>query len=247
MHNHEKIYSLVMSGIAVLAAGLAFLPGLIGMDGMDGGYALSFIAVWVSLSAALVSVYLWKRSVQLDRLLSGRDLLAHWTYTPAEWQAFAEAEKGTQLKENRGLWILMAGMCTFLGVVFWLFDREAGSFVLLVMVGITLLLAAIAFGLPALRRQHRQESQPGEAWLAPNAVYFDDVFVPWDIWESRLQRVELKEASGDAPACLSFQLTHIVSIGIQNQAIRVPVPLGRAEEARSLLEKYQARSRRRRS
>ena len=197
MHNNEKIYSLVMSGIAALAAGLAFLPGLIGMDGMDGGYALSFISSWVSLSAALVALYLWKRSVQLDRLLSGQGLLAHWTYTPAEWQAFAEAEKDTQLRENRGLWILMAGMCTFLGVVFWLFDREAGSFVLLVMVGVTLLLAAIAFGLPALRRQRREDRQPGEAWLAHNAVYFDGVFVPWDIWESRLQRVDWKEAAAE--------------------------------------------------
>lgn len=241
MPNPEKLYAAITTGIAFLAAVLIFLPGWIGIDGMDGGYALSFISTWIALSAALVAWYFWWRASQLDRLIAGETALAHWQYTPAEWQAFTGTELIEQTRENRGLWFFMAGMCLLLGALFWLFDREAGLFVLLVMAGVTVVLAAAAFGLPRLRYTRRQ-SRPGEAWLSPSAVYFDGVFVPWNLWESRLDKVDWQEATGTAPACLRFHLVHIVSIGIQVQTLRVPVPHGRTEEARALLDRFITKS-----
>jgi hypothetical protein len=185
-----------------------------------------------------------RRAAHLDRLLQGQEVLAHWKYTAVEWQAYIDAELSEQTRENRALWLVMAGMCLFVGALFCLFDREAGFYVLLVMVGMTGILAAAAFGLPRLRRRRRRrQGHPGEVWLAPTAVYFDGVFLPWNSWEARLQKVDLQAASGSAPACLRFHLVHIVKTGIQVSTLRIPVPAGRLEEASALLGCFKTKSR----
>jgi hypothetical protein len=239
MPNPEKNYTAIATGIVLVAMALIFLPGWIGMDGMDGGYALSFIAVWLAISAVLVAWYFWGRAAQIDRMLAGQGLLAHWTYTSAEWQTYADAEQQQQIEENRALWLLIAGMCVLMGVVFWLIDRQAGLFVLLFMLALTLLLAVVAFGLPRLRRQ-RQAGKTGEAWLAPTAVFFDDVFYPLKSKLMWLKDVEWKEASGNTPACLHFRVAYFMRTGVQTKILRVPVPDGCRDEGLALLEQYKS-------
>jgi len=242
MPNPEKSYALAACGITLLAAGLIFLPGWIGMDGMNGGYALSFVSLWIAISAAVITLFFWRRAAALDRLLQGQQVLAHWTYSPAEWQAYAGAELNEQIRENWALWLLMAGMCLFLGVFFWILDREAGLFVLAVMVGLTLVLAAAAFGMPRLRRR-RRDGRTGEAWIGPRGVFFDGVFTPFDSWLSELQKVDWQPASGNRIACLRFHMIYLTRTAIQAQILRVPVPFGRIEEARAILESFEPQSR----
>lgn len=238
--NPEKLYAIISTGIALLAAVLIFLPGWTGMDGMNGGYALSFIAIWLAISAALVAWYFWGRAAQLERMLKGQELLAHWTYSHSEWQAYANVEEQEQIQENRGMWYFMAGMCILTGGVFYLIDREAGLVVLLVMLALTFLLAIVAFGLPRLRR-NRQVGKTGETWFAPSAIWFDGVFYPVKSRLMWLDRVEWQEADGSRPASLHFYITHFVRTGIQSRILRIPVPVDRRDEAQSLLEKYNAK------
>lgn len=237
MPNPEKNYTVIAIGIALVAIVLIFLPGWIGMDGMDGGYALSLIALWLALSAAVVAWYFWGRAAQIERMLAGQELLAHWTYTPSEWQAYADAEQDEQIQENRSMWLFMAVMCVLVGVVFWLIDREAGFYVLLFMLALTLLLGVVAFGLPRLRRQ-RQAGKTGAAWFAPTAVFFDGVFYPVKSRLMWLNGVDFQEASGNSPANLSFQITHFVKSGVQNRTLRIPVPSGHRDEAVALVAQY---------
>lgn len=239
MPNPEKNYAVIATGIALVAIVLIFLPGWIGMDGMDGGYALSFIAVWLAISAALIAWYFWGRATQIERMLNGQELLAHWTYTPAEWQAYADTEQEAQMQENRGMWFFMAGMCILMGFIFWLIDREAGLYVLLFMLVLTGLLAVVAFGLPRLRRQ-RQAGKTGEVWLTSTAVFFDGVFYPLKSKLMWLKDVDWKEASGNTPACLHFRIAYYMRTGVQTKILRVPVPDDYRDKAPALLEQYKS-------
>lgn len=241
MPNPEKRYTRIALVIMIAAAVLVFLPGWIGLDGMDGGFALSFVFVWIAISAALVALFFRRRAAQLDLILKGQDVLAHWTYTPAEWEAYYSMELDEQLRENRALWYLMAGMSFFIGGIFWLIDREAGQYVLLMMVALTLVLAAAAFGLPRLRRR-RREGRPGEVWMAPTAVFFDGEYATWDSWETGLDKVEWRDAAGSDPACLVFHLSHLVRTGIQVQELRIPVPGRNLQEARDIIRKFKTKT-----
>ncbi len=237
MPNPEKIYARVSAAVAVLAAGLIFLPGLLELDGMQGGYALSFVALVIAVSAAVITWFFWGRATMLDRLVSGREVLAHWTYQSDEWQRYAEAELQEQTMENKWLWLVIAGWCLFFGILFWWLDPDAGGVVFLVMVGLTVFLASVAFGVPRLRYWQQQRG-PGEAWVAPTAVYFDGVLVHWNSWGTRLEQVVWRDQEDGVPARLEFQVSYPARTGRQTQTVRLPIPQGREAEARVVLEHF---------
>ncbi len=237
MPNPEKTYARISALVTILATGLIFLPGWIGMDGMKGGYALSFVSFFFAVSGAVITWFFWGRAARLDRILRGQDVLAHWSYTPAEWQQYAAAELNARTGYNRGLWWVVFGFCLVVGGLFWLFDHEAGGFVFLVLMGVSLLLALVAFGVPRLSYR-RQQRKPGDAWISPGAVFFDGNLAYWNYWGSRLDGVTWQDAAGSAPACLQFNITYLSKTGSQTQALRVPVPSGREAEAREVLAHF---------
>jgi hypothetical protein len=175
----------------------------------------------------------------LEHIFQGKDLLSHWTYIPAEWQSYAEAELNEQTQDNKSLWFLVSGICLLVGGLFWILDHEAGGIVFLLMVAISLLLAVVAFGVPRLR-YNRQQRGPCEAWIARGGIFFDGSLVRWNSWGASLQGVEWQAASGNAPACLKFELSYPNRTGRQYQALRIPIPIGREAEAHTVLEQLTA-------
>ena len=239
MPNPEKTYAKISMAVAVLAAGLVFLPGWLGMDGMKGGFALSFVFVFVAICGVVLALFFWGRAATLERIFRGQDLLAHWTYASTEWQFYAGAELKEQTQDNKSLWFLVAGMCLLVGGLFWIFDHEAGGIVFLVMVGTSLLLAVVALGVPRLRYS-RQQHGPGEAWIARQAIFFDGSLVRWNSGGANLEGVEWQAADGNVPACLKFELRQLTRAGFQYQALRIPVPFGREAEGQAVLEQLAA-------
>src|ERR1700730_8177709 len=59
-------------------------------------FEFPFIILLALLVAAAVGVYLYvqrrKRGTMIAGMVSGANLLAHWTYTPAEWRRAVEEE-----------------------------------------------------------------------------------------------------------------------------------------------------------
>jgi len=243
MPNPERRYALIALVVAAAAGILVFMPGWLGIDGMDGGYAISFVAAWIAISGLLIAWFFWRRAARLDELLNGQDLLVHWTYTPAEWQAYAGTELRQQIRDNTGLLILMAVMCLVMGIFFWAIDPEAGFFVFLSMVVLIIILAMAAFGIPHLTRK-RRERAPGEAWISDKAVYFDGVYYPFRSGLMRLTGAAMKQAEASTPPQLCFDITHVAYTGIQSRELRVPVPAGHEAEAQEILQRMQPRSRR---
>jgi hypothetical protein len=235
--NPDKIRMWISALIAILATGLIFLPSWIGMDGMKGGYALSFVAFFFTISAAIVTWFFWGRASRLERISRGQDVLVHWTYSPAEWKQYIAAELNAQTQKNRTLWWVISGFCLAIGGLFWLFDHEAGRLVFLILLGMALLLALFAFGLPWLTYR-RQQRHPGEAWITPVAVFFDNNLTYWNYGGSRLDRVTWQEVDGNLPPCLRFEISFWDRIGPQSQVLRVPVPFGQETEARTLLARF---------
>jgi hypothetical protein len=235
MPNPEKTYKIISVVVAFLATGCIFLPGWIGLDGMKGGYALSFISFFIAICAVVLAWFFRGRAAELARIFQGKDVLSHWTYTPAEWQNYAEAELNEHVQENKSLWFLVCAICLLVGGLFWIFDHEAGGIVFLVMVATSLLLAVVAFGVPHLH-YNRQHRRPGDAWIARGGIFFDGCLVRWNSLEASLEGVEWQAASGNALACLKFELSFPNRTGRQFQALRIPIPTGREAEARSVVE-----------
>ncbi len=230
MLNRERVYERVSIVGALLSIGLIFMPGLVGMDGMDGGYAISFVAAFAAICGVVLTFVFHRRAGIVDRLLEGRDLLAQWTYEPDEWARYTESEATARPAERLGPFLLVAGWSLLFGLLFFFMDREAGGAVAAVMLAVTLLTGVMAFVVPRLWAARRRRS-PGNAWVSPKAAYFDGALYRWDTEASRLQSAEHLSADGAAPDCLCVLLGVITRVGRQTYTVRIPVPVGLEAEA----------------
>jgi hypothetical protein len=82
---------------------LIFLPSLIGLDGMDGGYAIGFISFFMGLVSLVVIFIYTSRAKQVDCILAGEGRLAVWIYQPDEWMRFVERDFAEQKMLNRSI------------------------------------------------------------------------------------------------------------------------------------------------
>ena len=69
--------------VAAVFSVLIFIPETVGVDGFDGGFAISLVFLFVTVTGALAGVMFLGSVSKLDLLLRGEGVLAHWVYNPA--------------------------------------------------------------------------------------------------------------------------------------------------------------------
>ncbi|ACB01150.1 MULTISPECIES: hypothetical protein [Cyanophyceae] len=235
----NPLYPVVVSAGVVLAGAIAlmFLPALIQLDGMDGGFAITFGALFLAISALVTLLIFWRNAVLLDRVIAGTNLLAHWTYEPQEWAQYLDRERQEQIDEKLPLVFIVACWALLIGGGFWLFDPEAGFIVFLVMVGLIILVSLLAYGLPWLRFK-RDRHRLGEVWIASSAIYFRGNFVHWGELDLQLEQVSLRPASENQAPCLCFELSYPSQAGMQYYNLRIPIPRRYRGAAYDLFEHF---------
>lgn len=100
--NNEWRAARVWITLTLLGIGACFVPDAAGMDMMSGGYAVIWVSAFLAVVCAVSAIIYLRRAVLLDRLVAGKDLLAHWTYTEDEWLRFVDADFHAEAREKRG-------------------------------------------------------------------------------------------------------------------------------------------------
>lgn len=220
-----------ITGLSVFGV---FAPSIFGMDGFNGGFAISFICGFLAIIGIIVMVIYFGRAATLDRIFTGKDLLAHWTYPREEWVAYAEAEYKRERKWKTQLFWIVAVMALLAGGGCFIFDQEAGGVVFLVMLGLVAIIAFVAF-FTSWYNYRQNLRYNGEAFIAPYAVYLNRQLHTWNSLAAWLESVELKD---EKQPYLQFRYMAPTRTGLQSYDANVPVPKGKEEEARALLEKF---------
>jgi len=154
-------------------------------------------------------------------------VLAHWTYAPNEWAAYAARERRAEKKDMRMAMVLMA---VVVGGVVLLTSVPNWESVLIM--GAVFAFSALSYpgALEITRRLDPRGGTPS-ATLASNAVLFHGRRLYLQDEHSRITGVRYEE--GEAPSLF-------VGVRFRNPRgevpyeIRVPVPRGREEEARAV-------------
>jgi len=219
--------------VTVLAVMGIFAPGLLGIDGMDGGFAISFLAFFIAICGLVVALMFRRRAAEVDRLLAGNELLAHWEYPAEPWHQYVADETIARHGANRSIVWLVAVWAIPIGLLFWLFDHEGGLVVMLVMIGLCLLMAAVGWGLPLIW-QRRRRTRPTQTWIGERAAFFDNVLFRWDGFGNRLDQVTLHPAADQTPPLLHLHLSSLSRVGWQPYDLRMPVPEDKWLEAQEL-------------
>lgn len=223
----------IVAGIIMGLAGAAMmiLPGLVGLDGMSGGYALGFIGLFLVIAGVVTAAVYRSRFVALEKILASQDILAQWRYTPDEWQRYAAAEFEQESSDKRSLWLLIAAISAVIGGVFYVADPEGGLVVAAILAGLLVVLAFFALAVPRLEYRRNRQSA-GEAVIASNGIVLNGRLHVWDQWGSRLDGVSWVE--GDPPV-IAFDISYPGRSGRQSYTARVPVPRGQEAAARHVL------------
>ena len=159
-------------------------------------------------------------------------VLAHWTYEPDEWTAYARREIAYRRSEAVWLAVGIAGVGT---VLMGFLEGEWG-----VALGVSAAIGG-AIGvlkwLMALSAHHANLAVPrGEVILSLDAILMNGHFQVLQDHTFHFGGVRLLE--NERPHILEFTVKWKTRNGWTNEQYRVPVPAGKEEEARGLLETY---------
>lgn len=210
-----------------------FAPSVFGMDGFSGGFAISFIAFFIAISGIIAALVYMNRAKALDRLFKDENLLAHWSYTADEWRQYTETDYKADSKGKWSLFYVVAVISLAVGLIFLIFAGEGGVFVFFVMLGLIALIAFVAW-FSARHAYNQNRKSVGEAFISREGVFLNRQFHTWKGLAANLDSVAIIEEKGQSLVAFTYSMPS--RVGMEERTVRVPVPVGKEEEARKIAE-----------
>jgi hypothetical protein len=235
-----KITGVVVGGVITGLACLGFAILLLaeGIDRMNGGYALMLFAVFFAITGGVTTwLYAWRAAI-LKRILGGEGRLGRWTYPARQYEQEQEMIYRREKSEKSGLFtittilLVAIGGCVFMPA--YLNGDIRSPWVFLGYLGIILLIAFFAFGLPWLNYRSRRR-RPMEAIIGREGLVLYGGFHPFKGALQSLVGVELKESE------VVFSLRYLSRLSWFSYpvyTVSVPVPEGELETAQKIVTQF---------
>lgn len=210
--------------------------GLATLDAMIGCFAIAGLITGITIIFAKRS-----EAKTIASLLAGGGVLAHWTYTPDEWQHYAAHEQA----RARKYFIVIASILTVVLLVpltslqlssGGAMDRSVLEAFLIVFVPIAFAIAMVWIVTVSPARSLSRRP-PGDAYISADGALLRERYYPWSSWYVSLQSVRLTE---EDPSIIEFTWTQPGYRTSQYHSVRIPVPHGHEDEARKLVAKFNA-------
>ena len=205
---------------------LIFLPSIIGIDGFDGGFALSFASGFMVIMGIIIVLIYRSRARQLDRILAGEGRIAVWKYSPDEWERFTAIDFEEEIKTKKALFYLISAICVVVGIIMLLVVKDI--LILYISLAIIPVVAIPAYLAPRMRYNKLKNSE-GKVLIAEKGVIVGRMFHLWVKLGASLDQVIL--VTDDIPPILEFHYSMPTRNGRQQEVARVPVPSGKMDEA----------------
>jgi len=244
IQNRQRTGIWIGVGIALMGLVGIVLPPLLGVDGMNGAYALACLGVFFLIIGLVTALVFAQRARLLGRILAGDGILARWAYSDVQGQQQVESEYQRAAGQNRALFLIMLFWFVLIagGLIGYDYYRHgdvnwpfAGS-----MLGIVLLLGAVAWLAPGLRRrQARRASQ--EVIISRSGLVLSGAFYTWAGPLNRLTEVSFSEGPGQPELEFSIRSANWLGSSSATEVVRVPVPAGQLEAARQVVVELSGR------
>jgi hypothetical protein len=212
---------------------LLILPLVIEMDLMNGGFALMFISFALIIPAGLITAVIYgMRAYTLQNILNGKNQLAHWKYTPAEWKKYADEEYKRESSDKMMLFyvLVVISVLVCFGLIILADDKEAALMVSAFMFGLIVFIRLLIYF--TTRNTYKQNRDSvGEVYIGRNGVLINKSFHSWNFL-SRLEDVRITNDN----KIIEFEYSSISKQGRDYSVARAPIPEGREQEAITVQE-----------
>lgn len=231
--NPPRKTAFIFLFVSLIAVVGFFAPGFLGIDGFDGGFAMSFASLLIFIIGIIMALIYFSLAGKLDRILRGEGVLSHWTYSPEYWREYAEKEYAEEKSEKKGIFLLVSGFALFFGFLFWFLDPEAGFFVFLMMMG---LIALVAFLWRFSSWYNYRQNMNGvrEAYITKDAIYMNRRLIAWRTVLTSFDGVALGDNRSLPILVFNYTVSN-VRTGPQTYTTRVPIPPGEEDAAKELV------------
>ncbi len=233
----NPLRKIILAGLIIAIVGFifVFIPGIVGIEGMSGGFSISFLSFFVGIVGVVVTFFYFRLATVLDKILRGDGLLVHWKYTAEKWAEYTEREYATERTEKKGLFFVVSAFALFFGFLFWAIDNESGFFVFVVMLGL-IAACGLAWQLTAWQEYRANKQFLGEAYIGRDGVYLNRRLHAWNLLWSNLTKVSLDNKRDSL--LLIFEYSAFAFPVSQSYVVRVPVPEGQEEAAKIVLRQF---------
>jgi hypothetical protein len=211
-----------------------FAPSSLGIEGMHGGYAISFFSIILAITGIVVVIIYIGRSRSLDNMLRQKNVLVRWTYSPKEWQAFTEKAYSAEKSERWKLYCLVMAIACVVCLGFWLFNRDSGMLMIFIVLGLAAILAATVLITTGFDRWQNKKHSEG-VYITRDGALINRTLHLWHGWGARLEAVRYKEQD----CIIEIKYVTPSRTGWNTYTVRVPVPDGEEEKARQVAIKLE--------
>ncbi|MDO9255728.1 MAG: zinc ribbon domain-containing protein [Bacteroidales bacterium] len=210
-----------------------FLPSIIGLDGFDGGFAMSFTSGFMVIMSLVVIFIYRSRAKQLGKILKGEGRIAVWNYSQDEWIRFIAADFEDEKKSKKMLFFIVAVIAVVVGIILMISLKDVLA--LFIALGIIPIVAIPAFWAPRARFNKLKNSEP-KALISEKGVIVGKMFHLWVNLGASLDKVML--SIEENPEMIEFTYSMPTRNGRDVQVARVPVPKGKHYDAEKIIDYF---------
>lgn len=232
-NNPSRRTALIWGGIMVVGLFVIFLPGIIGLDGFGGGFALSILGGFIAMVAIIAMVIYLQMAGILDRITKKENVLVYWKYTPEEWKIYTEQEHEEDATDRRKLFFMVAVIAFIVGIIFMMIKRENYLLIACIIVGI-IAITGIAAWSSTLANYMNNKRRLGEVYIALDGAYLNRQVHIWKGIGNKLEAITFEKDEHEQPR---------IKIGYSSPGrnsrnfytARIPVPPGQEELAQRVV------------
>lgn len=235
--NPPRRTAFICLGIAFIGIIIIFIPGITGMDGFDGGYALSIGGGLIFLAGIIAAVIYFKLAASFDRMKLKENILAHWTYSPEEWKNYTEREHKEDAAAKRSLFFMIAIISVIVGIILFAFIRKDALIIALIVLGI-IAIAGLAAFFSTLGNYLHNKRHHGEVYISLNGVYMNRQMHVWNSLGNLLEEISYDSPKNQNPRIV-LTYSALAKNGRNFYTVRIPVPRGHEETAKNIVSRIE--------
>ena len=230
--NHQWRVVRMWVFLTILFLAACFVPGLAGIDGMDGGFAIITICGMLVVSGLITLAFYIPRARRLDKMLNEDNFLVAWMLSGEEWKSYLAMDLSADKGLSKSTFVLITAISLVVGIVLTI---VSGDFLFMIIIaGLIAFLSLPAFTFPLLRSRRKRKSPP-LVMIGENALYVGGSFSNWGSMGASLNGSELDTSTN--PAILTLSVVYPSRTGMSEDQVRVPVPSDKLSEIPALVAK----------
>jgi hypothetical protein len=230
--NHQWRVVRVWVFLTILFLAACFVPGLAGIDGMDGGFAIITICGMLVISGIVTLAFYVPRARRLDKMLNEDNFLVAWMLSDEEWKSYLAMDLAADKGLSKSTFILITVISLVIGIFLSVVFKDL--LFMIIIAGLIAFLSLPAFTFPLLRSRRKRRNPP-LVMIGENALYVGGSFSNWGSMGASLNGSELDTSTN--PAILTLSVVYPTRTGMSEDHVRVPVPTGKLSEIPALVAK----------